>query len=114
MKIHKEPGLLIIIMWIVLIIAFLISVRFAKAEEPIERAYINAPGQLVVDYAVGNMGIVHEVHTVVLTVNEPTFCGIPNDPRHAWFFFEGLLVEREPIKTRSRKICIEQKCKGNK
>jgi|GEM_PF-4877275 len=86
-------------MWAVLIVVFLVCIDISKAGEPVERARINAPGQLEVDYFDRDTGIIHEVYTVVLTVNEPHFCDIKGEPRYMWFFFEGLMVEKDPVQS---------------
>lgn len=101
----------VIWMLIAIILIWGISAITANAGQSIERAHINAPGQLVVDYWMGP-GSVSETRTIVLSVKEPHFCDIPNDPNRKWFFFEALLVEREPIK-RDFRTCgeaIERDC----
>ena len=118
MKLVKQPGFWFIVALLAFCIAVLVAVRSVKAQEPISSAYINAPGQLVVTYLVGDMGVVEETHTIVLSVNEPNFCSVKDDPRYLWMFFNALLVEREPIQDAERPCqdnkFVKQNCKGKK
>lgn len=103
---------------IIAITTILLIIRIANGQEVIERAYLNPAGQLVVSHHVTGWGVVEDSHTVVLSVREPQMCSVRNDPDKLWFFFESLLIEREPIRE-ARRICpdwdfVKRKCRRKK
>ena len=115
---HK-PGWIIAIMFFVALILAYGSLR-ANAQERIESAYISAPGFLVLNYNVDNIGVVSEAHQVLYAIKRPITCEVSADypARYLIFTNDALVIDREPMPSR-RKVCtdynfITRKCRKKK
>lgn len=107
MKRSKNPGFRMLIIWLLIAVVFIwfFLGHVANAQERIESAYINAPGQLVLVRKVGRFGVIEETFTVIYAQKEPMLCQ-SEDKRYLIYTEDALVIDRKPIE-KNPHVCTD-------